>query len=235
MAKGAMPPLFCRSLFLIAVNRIPQPHFFLFGISIAVFLFIGGCTTVSNLGVTKHREVPPEFHQKVGLYVHDRPERISYYGSASSDVSDLMSFHLQQVLPFNAQTALQEVFDLVEVTQPEGPDAKIVFETPDLAGYFEIKVSNVRYDYPEADRPIYRAEARLLVEFKTLQGQAIWSQMFEGAGTGFSDTNIRLTDFGRGAASALEEAFQRAVDEMEDAVLKSPALREYLRLKASQP
>lgn len=198
-------------------------------------VLLGGCAGVSNLGgISKRQDIPLEFHQKVGLYVHPEAERFNYYGSASSDVSDLMSFHLQQILPYNSQTALQEIFSVVELAQPEDPDAKVVFRAPDLAGYFEIKVSNIRYDYPEADRPVYRAEVRLFVEFKTLQHEPIWSQMFEGSGTGFSDTNIRLTEFGRGAASALEDAFQKAVDEMADVIVHSASLREYLRITAGQ-
>jgi len=193
-----------------------------------------GCQGVSDLQLLqsgKRQDAPPEFRQKVGLYVHEKAERFNYYGSATEDVSELMSFHLEQVLPYSAQTALQEVFEGVELAEP-GP--KIAFKTPGLVGYFEIKVSNVRYDYPETGRPIYRAEVSLLVEFKSMQNQLIWSRIFTGEGTGFSDSNRSLTDFGKGASSALDDAFERAIDDMEDEVIQSASLREYFRLTAGQ-
>lgn len=223
---------FFRNLYSHVVNIVRRLRFFLSAVLTGWVLF--GCAGVSDLQLlqsNRHRDVPPEFRQKVGVYVHEKAEHFNYYGSASQDVSDLMSFHLQQVLPYNIQTSLQGVFALVDMAEP-GP--KIEFKVPDLVGYFEIKVTNVRYDYPETGRPVYRAETSLLVEFKTMQNQVIWSRIFQGEGTGFSDSNISLTDFGKGASSALEDAFQRAIDDMEDAVVQSPSLKEYLRLRAGQ-
>lgn len=223
-----MPPSSSRNRFLrVAKAR----HFFRLLPTLCLGAFLtAGCSSVSDLtgGVSKRSNLGPEYHQKVGLSVNAKPERISYYGSASSDVSDLMSFHLEQILPFSAQTALQGIFASVEMAeQTEGET--VSFKTPDLVGYFSVRVQNIRYDYPEDSRPVYRAEVRLVVEFKTLRHQVIWSKMFQGEGTAYSDTNISLTDFGRGAASALEDAFRSAVNEMEDAVAQSPNLREYLR------
>lgn len=194
-------------------------------------LLLGGCAGDSSFFAGK-RSVPPEFRQKVGLYVHDRAEQVSYYGSAASDVSDITSFHMEQVLPFNTQTALAEIFELVEVSEPTSEGAagpRMAFKNPDLIGYFEVKITNVRYDYPEAGRPHYRAEVKSLVEFKTMQDETVWSATFLGEGTGFSNTNIRLTDFGRGTSSALEDAFQKVVDEIADGAIQSPLLKEYFR------
>ena len=200
----------------------------LFGLALVCLL--SGCGTVSEIGKPKRRSVAPEFHRKAGLYVHDQAERISYYGSAANDISDLMSFHLQTTLPNLAQEALQEIFDQVEIGESvKGEGSKVLFKTPNLAGYFEISILNIRYDYPEANLSSYRGEVQLLVEFKTLEQQRVWSEVFEGHGLGFSNTNLRLTDFGQGAAAALEDAFQDAIDGMEDAVLKSDTLRNYLR------
>jgi len=192
---------------------------------------LGGCASVSGMGKPERRTFSPEFRQKVGLYVHDAPERISYYGSAATDISDLMSYHLQTTLPSLVQEALLELFDQVEIGElGKGPDPKIVFKTPDLAGYFEVSILNVRYDYPEADLSSYRAEVQFAAEFKTPHhDERVWREVFEGTGLGFSSTNLRLTDFGRGSAAALEEAFQNAVDHLEDGVEKSQGLRNYLR------
>ncbi len=193
---------------------------------------LAGCASISSFQqVGKRKDVPPEFRQRVGVHVQEGIERISYYGSASNDVSDLMVFHLQQILPFNVQTALHGIFENVELAEP-GP--KAAFKTPGLAGYFDIKISNVRYDYPEANRPVYRAEARLQVEFKTPQNEIIWTRMFEGTGTSYSDASVSITDFGKGASSAVESAFQNAVDEMGDGVLQSEGLREYFRMRGGQ-
>jgi len=215
---------------LAAVNPLRKgiAQFFIVGLA----LVFSGCASVSNFQqVGKRKDVPLEYHQKIGLHVHEEVERISYYGSASSDISDMMLFHLQQILPYNTQAALQSIFSSVEISEP---GQKIVFKTPELAGYFDIRVSNIRYDYPEAGRPVYRAEVRLNVEFKTISHQLIWSRVLEGVGTSYSDANFSITDFGKGASSALEAAFQDAVDGLEDAVLESAGLREYLRLLAGQ-
>lgn len=193
---------------------------------------ITSCQTVSELGKPERRSVSAEFHQKVGLYVHEETEQIAYYGSAATDISDLMLYHLQTTLPTLAQEALQEVFDQVEMAEVgKEAEPKIAFRTPDLAGYFEIRISKIRYDYPEADLSSYRAEVQLSVEFKTLAHEKVWNDVFEGHGLGFSSADLRLTDFGRGSAAALEEAFQEAVDEVEDGVVKAPGLREYLRTR----
>lgn len=191
-----------------------------------VGLMVTSCAGVG--GFKKPRVVPAEFRQKVGLHVHDKPERFYYPGSAGLDVSDLMAFHLQQVLPFTAESAFKELFSDVELT-PRG--AKIIhFQQPDLAGYFEIKVMSMRYDYPDSGASTYRGEAALYVEFKTFQEDVIWRDVFQGEGVGFTDPDVRLTRFGREAASALEEAFQNAVYEMQDAILESQTLRDYFRL-----
>ena len=196
-------------------------------IALLIGLLAAGCAAVTkSLGMKRNLVVPPEYRQKVGLYVHDKPERFYYPGSATLDVSDLMAFHLQQTLPFTAQTAFQEIFSDVTIKEP-GP--QIQFKTPDLAGYFEIKIVNLRYDYPDPGASNYRAEVSLMVEFKTSEEETIWKSLFQGEGIGFSDPNQRLSEFGRGAASALEEAFQNAVYDMQDAVLKAPVLQQYFQ------
>jgi len=189
-----------------------------------VSVVLSGCAAVTDLGLNKPRDIPPEYRQKVGLYVHDKPEKFFYPGTATLDMSDLMSFHLQQTLPFSSQSALQEIFSEVELNE-EGP--KILFKQTDLVGYFEIKIANARYDWPDPNATKYRAEVQLFVEFKTFGEQVIWNGIFNGEGIGFSDPNIRLTRFGRDAATALEDAFQDAVYQMQDAVLASAELREY--------
>jgi len=181
---------------------------------------------MAELTTVKPKAVSPEYRQKVGLHVHEKVDRLHYFGSASGDASEHMVFHLQQLLPFNAQSALQEIFEGVEISEP-GPT--IAFKTPGAVGYFDLRIVSVRYDYPEPDLTNYRAEVQLLVEFKTLQHQVIWSQYFRGQGQSLSDTDARLSDFGRGTAYALEDAFQRVVDDMQDEVLKAPEIREYLR------
>lgn len=191
---------------------------------------LGGCAAVSEVGKPQRRTFSPEFRQKVGLYVHNEPGRISYYGSAATDISDLMLYHLQTNLPSLIQEALQEVFAQVEIGESDkAAQPKIVFKEPDLVGYFEVSILNVRYDYPDADLSSYRAEVQLSVEFKTLENQEVWREVFEGTGLGFSSSNVRLTSFGRGSAAALEEAFEDAIDRMEDTVLKAQGLRDYLR------
>lgn len=199
--------------------------------AIFVVLLLFGCNSLSNLELGTPKNIPPEYSQKVGLFVHDKPEQFFYPGTATLDVSDFMSFHLQQTLPFTAQTAFQEIFKEVEMKE-EGP--RIVFKSEDLTGYFEIKILSARYDWPDPQATNFRADVQLQVEFKTLDDEMIWSGIYRGDGVGFSDPNIRLTRFGREGATALEDAFQNAIYEVQDAVLESQTLREYFRWRQSQ-
>lgn len=223
-----------RSLYLKDVKHSMAPsHLMRRILSLLICLaFLSGCAAVSDLGLSKPRNVSPEFRQKVGLYVHDKPEKFFYPGTARLDMSDIMSFHLQQTLPFTSQSALQEIFKGVE---PSAEGAEIQFKQTDLVGYFEIKISSARYDWPDPNATKYRAEIQLLVEFKTFEDQVIWNGIFTGTGVGFSDTNIRLTRFGRDAATALEDAFQNAIYQMQDAILGSVPLRSYLSETMSEP
>lgn len=208
------------------MNWRSLPALFVMGI------ILSSCAAVSDLGLSRPRNIPPEFRQKVGLYVHDRPEKFFYPGTATLDMSDLMSFHLQQTLPFSSRSALQEIFSEVELSE-EGP--KIQFKRTDLVGYFEIKIASARYDWPDPNATKYRAEIQLFVEFKTSDERVVWNGIFSGEGIGFSDPNIRLTRFGRDAATALEDAFQDAVYQMQDAVLASTELREHFSSGFNQP
>lgn len=174
---------------------------------------------------------PQEFrHEKVGLFVHDEVEDFYYPGAKTLDMSDLMAFHLQKVLPFSTQELLLEVFEQVEI-KPTG--SKVEFKNPDLAGYFEIKINRVRYDYPDPDVSQYRADVELSVEFKNPQHETIWRGIFNGEGVSFSSTDRNLTRFGREAGAALEDAFKEATSKMQKGVLSSQSLKEYFRWRAA--
>lgn len=223
-----MSQFYCRSRHL---NGAEGPVFFRLLILIALGLggFMG-CATVENLNFGKPKDVPPEYRQRVGLYVHEKAEQFYTHGSGELDTADLitdhMTFHLQQVLPFNTQSFLQEIFGEVRMKEPGD---KVIFKGSPLAGYFEIRIQNARYDYPDPDLARYRAWAELLVEFKTMEHEVVWSKVFEGQGTGFSDANIRLHRFGREASRALEDAFQDALYQIQDEIVKTPLLRAYFR------
>lgn len=197
-----------------------------------IFLLLGGglltgCAAVSELTSDAPKSVPPEYRQqKVGVYVHEKPERVYYPHSEATDVEDLMVYHLQQILPYSTENVLRQLFGKVEVAE-EGP--KIEFKAPDLAGYFEIKILSARYDFPDTDAARFLADVQLQVEFKTLNDDVIWSEIFRGEGRGFTNADERLTKFGRGASAALEAAFDDVVYEMQDGILASPPLREYFR------
>ena len=192
--------------------------------SIAMSLMVGCVGGGLNI---RGIEAPLEYKQeKVGLVVHTEPETFYYPGSSTQDISDLMSYHLTQTLPFNTQSALQELYKDVEMNE-EGP--QIHFKSQDLAGYFEIKIASVRYDWPDPRATKFRADVQLVAEFKTERGEVVWNGIFRGTGIGFTDTDIRLTRFGREATTALEDAFQNVVYELQEGVLHSKTLRDYFR------
>ena len=185
--------------------------------------FIAGC---SGLSLGAPRIPPPEYHQKVGLYVDDKVEKFYTFGSASADASNRMAFHLQQTLPARMQEVLQKMFSTVELVEP---GAKITFKTQDIAGVFFVKTLSIRYDYPNPNLTVYRAEVEILAEFKTLEQETVWSKAVQGEGSGYDDPNFRLNDFSKGSSAAVEDAFLKAIDEMEDEIYKSPTLRDYFR------
>ena len=185
---------------------------------------VNGCASLGELGITKKKA--PEYNVPVGLYAYDTPERFYYAGSARLDLPDLFAFQLQQVLPFRTETMLRELFtDVVLEKAREGAR----FGGRDLPGYFEVKVVDLKYDPPDPGAPDYRAETEIKAEFKTLGGEVIWGGVFRGNGRGFPDPDIRLTRFGRDSAVAVEESFEDALYEMQDAIRASTVLKDYLR------
>lgn len=210
---------------LLCQNRLSTGARLLFFITFIPW--ISGCQNFRGIPGLEPIQVPSEYRQKVGLYVHNEPERFYYPGSSGVDISDLMALHMQQVLPFTVEGVLKEIFAEVEHKEP-GP--KVVFKSQDLVGYFEVKTANLRYDFPDPGAYNYRANVELLAEFKTLDHQPVWGALLEGEGVGFSNRDLQLSPFGREAATAVEEAFQNAVYELRNAVLKAPPLRQYFRL-----
>ena len=189
----------------------------------ATGILLNGC---GGLPLGTPRTPPAEYRQKVGLYVDDKIERFHYFGSASGDASNKMAFHLQQTLPARIQAMLMSMFERVELSEP---NAQITFKTPDLAGFFSVRTLTVRYDYPDPNLSVYRAEVEMSVEFRTFEHQPVWSTVVLGEGVGYDDPNFRLSEFSRGASSALEDAYQKAVDDIEDEVYKSQSLKEDFR------
>ncbi len=83
---------------------------------------LAGCASVSLLEPGGAKDVPPEFRQRVGLYVHEKAEQFYSHGTGELDTADLsadhMAFHLEQVFPGYAHSFLQEVFEEVRMKEP---------------------------------------------------------------------------------------------------------------------
>lgn len=193
-------------------------------------LAMSGCGSMSNLDVGSLPEAPPEFHQRVGLFVHEKADQFYSHGTGELDTADLvadhMAFHVEKVLPFNLKSSLEEVFSEVRMKEV---GQNVIFKGSPLAGYFEVKIDRVRYDYPDPDRPRYRAEVQMSVQFKTVRYELIWNDVIWGEGAGFEDANFHLNQFQRASSAALDNAFQDAVGKIQKTVLKAPALIAYFR------
>ena len=187
-------------------------------------LTIAGCAAVSDLGIGKRKEPVPEYQQAVGLVVHDKPEQFTYVGSSKLDIPDLNAFHVQQVLPFTMRELLAELFSEVVVEK----DPRDFMDTS-LPGYFEVKVSDMRYDFQDPGAQNYRADATILVEFKSLLGEPLWKGEFKGSGVGYVDPDIRISTFSQASGIAVQEALDNAVDKMYDGIRNATPLRELLR------
>ncbi len=166
-------------------------------------------------------KAPPEFNQKVLLEVSDEPQPHQAQRSGY-DIGDLQSFHSQHVFPELVEDSLKDIFGKIERV-PEGAD--IETQAPDVPAIFEVRLIDFAHDYFDGGKD-YRAQATIAVAMKSPRGQIFWQQSFRGEGYVKPDNQ-----FGQnlGPDEAANDAIHDAINQMQEAILKSPEVLNQMR------
>lgn len=182
---------------------------------------LAGCA-----GAGPHKLNPgPEFNQKVQLYVSDNYQNFQAARN-SFDVGDLQAFHSQQTFPILVEDAFKEIFGQVELLKGE---PGIETAPPAVPAVFEVQMIDMSHDvYMEADS--YRAEVTVAVAMKSPRGEIFWQQAFRGEGHVAVDPQFST---GLGPQDAIVDAVGDALSQMQEAILKSPEVKNQLKYYTS--
>lgn len=181
-------------------------------------IMLAGCAATSSL------VRGPEFDQKVVLMV---PGDYQLFQATRSgyDVGDLQSFHSQHTFPILIEDAFKEIFGSVEVVQ-EGANLEML--PPEVPAVFEVRMLDLANDiYNEADS--YRAVTTLAVAMKSPRGHIFWQKAFRGDGYVVVDPQYST---GLGPQDAVIDAVRSAIDQMQEAIVKSPEVSNQLKYYA---
>lgn len=183
-------------------------------------LLLAGCAAGSAFS-DRPSNIPPEFNQKIELEVSD--EYKMYQAPRSGyDVGDLQAFHTQHTLPILMEDAFREMFSEVKLREK---GAAIESGTPEVPAVFEARIIDLAHDI-ETGADNYRAEVTLAVAMKSPRGNIFWQQAFRG--DGYAETDPQFSTK-LGPQDAVVDAVRDALEQMQDAILKSPQVRTQLR------
>ena len=170
----------------------------------------------------KKKEVPREYQQKVLLFVSDE-YHMHQAPLSKYDIGDLQSFHTQHTLPITVEGAFKEIFPQAEMFESkQGIDVA----APDVPAIFEVRLVDLANDvYNEATD--YRSELTIAIAMKTPDDEILWEGVFEGSGYAKADPQFGTQT---GPDEAVVDALRDALDQMQQALLNEPEIREHLRM-----
>ncbi len=175
-------------------------------------LLFTGCAALGQV------DAPPEYHQKVLLRVHD--DYVMHQAPSSTyDVGDLQSFHTQHTLPITVEETFKEIFGQVEMMDDS---AGIETGAPDVPAIFEVRLIDLANDISQEAADDYRAQLTLAVAMKSPRDHIFWQQTFRGDGYVRVDPQFST---GLGPNDAVVDALRDALDQMQQAILHSPEVR----------
>jgi len=183
-------------------------------------LIVTGCASMGG-----PRNVPPEFHQKVQLITSGDYKQFQA-PSSSYDLGDLQSFQSQHIFPIKVQHMFEEIFDKVEIIEP---GARLETGQPEVPAIFEVQMVDLAHDLYDENVDSFRGHVVLAAAMKSPRGQIFWQQGFRGHGFVQVDQEF---GFKVGPEQAVIDAVQDALNQLQDAILKSPQIR--LQLKQYQ-
>ncbi|MSR77279.1 MAG: hypothetical protein EXS63_03490 [Candidatus Omnitrophica bacterium] len=193
------------------------------GYYLYVFLLLTGCASTESLLGTHKLVTPPEFQQKVLLHVSDE-YHMHQAPLSGYDVGDLANFHAQHTLPVVVEDAFREIFGEVKTFEEGTP--QIETERSDSPAIFEVKMIDAANDTAFRSADEYRGEVTLAVAMKSPREHIFWQKAF--LGKGYVKVN---NEFGTnlGPQDALTDAMHHAVEQMQDAIIASPEVRNQLK------
>jgi hypothetical protein len=119
----------------------------------------------------------------------------------------------------------KELFADVETQKNE---AGIEMSEPDVPAVFEVKMLDLANDiYNEADS--YRSETTIAVAMKSPGGKVLWQESFRGEG--YVNVDPQFSN-NLGPQDAVVSAVNDALDQMQKAMINSPAVRGQLKYYA---
>lgn len=182
--------------------------------ALLILMLLGGCATALGGRLA----TPPEFNQNVQLMVSDDYQM--YQAPKSGyDVGDLQNFHSQHTFPILVQDVFRQTFGGVEMLKGE---PAIESGEPEVPAVFEVRMVDLANDtYNEADS--YRALTTIAVAMKSpASGKIFWQQAFRGEG--YVNVDPQFSN-GLGPQDAVVAAVNDALDQMQKAIIESPAVR----------
>jgi len=188
---------------------------------VPLMFLLAGCASLQSALGDPPLNVPPEFDQEIILDVSDDIEMFQAPRSIY-DPGDLQNFQTQHTLPILVEAAFQEMFGKVTVR-----DSEVGIQTgrPDVPAIFEVELLDVANDiYMEADN--YRGEVVLAVAMKSPRGHIFWQKAFRGKGYATVDPQWGSH---LGPQDALADAMHNALDQMQQAIVHSPEVRQQMR------
>ncbi len=191
---------------------------------IVLFVLAGSSPCPAFLGFGDKQKAPPEYSQKILLEVNDEP-KVHQAQRSGYDVGDLQAFHDQVALPMLVEDSFKEIFGQVEMV-PKGADIETT--PPDVPAIFEVHMIDSAHDYFDGGQD-YRAQVTLAVAMKSPRGNIFWQQAFRGEGYVRADQTLQAN---MGPAEAANDAVRDAINQMQNAILKSPEVLNQMRYYA---
>lgn len=185
---------------------------------LVALIFLAGC---ASTGVTRS-DIPPEFNQQIQLIVDDDYEMYQAVRS-HYDLGDLQSFHSQHVFPMKVEDSFKQVFGSVVMVSK---DAQITTQAEDTAPVFEVHIVDMAQDQFNENVDYARAHVTIAAAMVSPRGEMVWKQAFRG--DGFVNVDPQF-NFRMGPEQAVQEAVEDALNQLQEAIIKSPQVR--LQLK----
>ncbi|PIW59176.1 MAG: hypothetical protein COW13_04780, partial [Candidatus Omnitrophica bacterium CG12_big_fil_rev_8_21_14_0_65_50_5] len=138
------------------------------------------------------------------------------------DAGDIQNFHSQHTFGYTIESAFKEIFGDVEIVKEE---VGLQMGESDVPALFEVRMMDLANDiYTESDT--YRSVTSIAVAMKSPTGKIFWQQAFRGEGHVYVDPQFST---GLGPNDAVVDAVNDAVTQMQDAIVKSPDVRNHLK------
>ncbi len=199
-------------------------HGLFYALTLCIFAGGAGCAGLENAIGAGKLKAPPEYNQEVILRVSDSYQQFQAPRSGY-DIGDLQSFQSQHTFPVVAEDAFRQIFGKVTM-QGATPEANIEMEPPSVPAIFEVKMLDLANDISMKDADNYRATALIAVAMKSPKGNIFWQDSFRGDGYVKVDPQFST---GLGPQDAVIDAIRDALDQMQKAIVASPAVRNQMK------